>query len=170
MQYYREYLPELKTTTIFQDIDDESILDLLTIMGPKIVYVKAGTQLQLPESGYFYIVLKSHPPKDPEPRRFKYAMPKFGEPGMMMAEIPALSRFLEFMDKPPQMPGPHKPLEVDLDCLLCSGEMIVRFYNDKIAPVQSIMIRNFLGILAQKVMDVRQELFLLRDGVDIFNR
>jgi hypothetical protein len=90
----------------------------------------------------------------------------------MMAEIPALSRFMEYLPQPLKKPfGPgKKELEFDLECLQCSGEMMVKFYDQKTTAAQSIMLRNFLGILAQKVMDVRHELFLSRDGVDIYNR
>jgi ribosomal protein L10 len=51
--------------------------------------------------------------------------------------------------------------------LEASGEMLVKFYNEKVAQAQGVMLRNFLGLLTQKVTDVRQEIFLLRDGIDI---
>ncbi|MDR0549143.1 MAG: hypothetical protein LBI10_07020 [Deltaproteobacteria bacterium] len=169
MENYRDYTPELKTTTIFQGLEDEALLDLLKAMGPPIVRLKAGERLSLPEKGQFFIVLKSSPGREIEPRRFKYAMPKFGEPGMMMAEIPGLSLFMEALAKKPTPPFEPKPLESDLDCLRLTGDMAVKFYDQKVAPAQSVFLRNFLGILAQKVMDVRRELFLLKDGRDIFN-
>jgi hypothetical protein len=98
-------------------------------------------------------------------------MPKFGEPGMMMGEIPSLSQIFKVLPRPTKMPfkGHQKPPALDLDTLEVSGEMMTKFYNERVAPAQSVMLRNFLGILAQKVTDVRQELFLLRDGIDLYN-
>jgi hypothetical protein len=172
MADYCEYLAELKSATIFQDIDDEALIELLETMSPEIVRLKAGEKPPLEDFRKFLIVLRSSPPREIQSRRFKYDMPKFGEPGMMMAEIPSLSRFMEFLDRPLKMPGkgpPCLPRDFELECLLCSADMMVKFYNEKVSQAQSIMLRNFLGLLAQKVMDVRSELFLLRDGVDIYN-
>ncbi|MDR1873265.1 MAG: hypothetical protein LBS60_15315 [Deltaproteobacteria bacterium] len=169
MTNYRDYLPELKSSTLFQDIADDDLIELLETIAPPIVHLKAGQPLEIPDKGNFLIVLRSTPAKELQPRRFKYDMPKFGEPGMMMAEIPSLSRFLEFLGQKPELPFKPKPLDFDLECLKCSGEALTRFYNPKVAPAQSVTLRNFLGILAQKVMDVRRELFLVKEGRDIFN-
>jgi hypothetical protein len=169
MENYSEYLDELMSAPIFLGIGRDSLLELLEALGPRIVRFRAGDCLRPPEPGCFYLTARSNPPRNPEKRRFKYAMPKFGEPGMMMAEIPALSQFAEALDRPPGNPHPSRPLEFDLDCLLFSAEMAAGVYDPKAARIQSIMMRNFLGILAQKVMDVRQELFLVRDGTDIYN-
>lgn len=180
MTNYREYLPELKSTTLFQDIEDDALIAMLDAMQPKITVRKKGEMNIGPmegprnwEESTFRVILKSVPSQGLAPRRFKYDMPKFGEPGMMMGEIPALSRFPEVLEKEGKRGGkmPHapRPLDYDLYTLECSGEMLTRFYSPEIAPAQGVMLRNFLGILAQKVMDVRQELFLLRDGRDIFN-
>jgi molybdate/tungstate transport system substrate-binding protein len=88
-------------------------------------------------------------------------MPKFNEPGMMMGEIPCLSEMLKsrapkmkFKGAPP--PGPKKE-KFDLYLLRMSGEMLTRFYGERYARTQGVMLRNFLGILAQKVTDVRKE-------------
>ncbi len=170
MENYREYLPELKTTTLFQDIDDEALIDLLETMRPPIIRRKAGETIGLrPDMAAFRVVLRG-PVREPAPRRFKWDMPRFGEPGMMMGEIPSLSRFLDHIERPAKPFFTPKPLEHDLDMLEFSGEMLVKFYGEKVAAAQGVVLRNFLGILAQKVTDVRRELFLLRDGVDMYAR
>jgi hypothetical protein len=169
MTNFREYLPYLLSSTLFQDIEGDDLIELLETINPPIVHFKAGEPLSTPDMSHFLVTLRAIPAQNIQPRRFKYDMPKFGEPGMMMAEIPSLSRFMEFLDKKPERPFKPRPLPFDLECLQFSGESITRFYNPKVALAQSVVLRNFLGILAQKVMDVRRELFLLKDGRDIFN-
>ncbi|MDR2141707.1 MAG: hypothetical protein LBR11_07970 [Deltaproteobacteria bacterium] len=169
MENYREYLPELTSTTIFQDIPEEALIELLEAMAPPIRRRPAGEKPSLSDFNSFWIILRADPPQSLEPRRFKYDMPKFGEPGMMMAEIPALSRFLDFIPKTAPKPFEPKPWPFALELLEFTPDSLVKFYSEKVAPAQSVFLRNFLGILAQKVMDVRRELFLLKDGRDIFN-
>lgn len=172
MENYREYLKELKTTTLFQGIDDESLIEMLETMEPRIVHVKKDGEMpiQPPEFKEFAVFLRGYPQKEIEPRRFKYDMPKFGEPGMLMGEIPSLSRMNE-TDRPMRHMGHPKDGHVrewDMDVMMMSGEMVTNFYNEKITNAQSKMLRNFLGILAQKVTDIRHDLFLVRDHFDIY--
>lgn len=172
MENYREYLPELKSTTLFQDIEDEALITLLETMQPKIICKKAGDEPGPWNKEAFKVILRTKPASEIQPRRFKWDMPKFGEPGFLMGEIPELSRFMEKIDRPAggKPPGPPSNLmEKDMDVMEMSGAMITKFYNTKVAETQGVMLRNLLGILAQKVMDVRQELFLLRDSRDIYN-
>jgi hypothetical protein len=61
---------------------------------------------------------------------------------------------MKFKGAPP--PGPKKE-DFDLYMLRMSGEMLTRFYGEQYAQAQGKMLRNFLGILAQKVTDVRKE-------------
>ena len=164
MSNYREFLPELKSTTLFQNIEDEALIALLEVMGPEIVCRKAGTRGMPPidmEKGMFCVVLKGKPLDQLEPRLDVYNMPKFNEPGMMMGEIPCLSemrksRAPKIKFKGPPHGGP-KNEEFDLYMLRMSGEMITGFYGEQYSDAQGIMLRNFLGILAQKVTDVRRE-------------
>jgi len=164
MTNYRDFLPELKSMTLFQNIEDEELIDLLEVIKPEIVARKADDRGMPPidlEKGMFCVVLKGKPLSQLEPRLDTYNMPKFGEPGMMMGEIPCLSEMLrsrapkmKFKGAPP--PGQKKE-DFDLYMLRMSGEMLTRFYGERYAPAQSTMLRNFLGILAQKVTDVRKE-------------
>jgi hypothetical protein len=167
MENYNEYLKELKTTTLFQGIADGELIALLDAMQPKIVHMKAGEKPVM-DPAYFRVILRADPEHPVEKRYFPYDMPKFGEPGMMMGEIPSLSKMFTVIKKHPQMPKGHKPPDMNIDALELSGEMVTAFYGEKIAAAQGKMLRNFLGILAQKVTDVRRELFLLRDGTDMY--
>lgn len=174
MENYREYLAELKTTTLFQDIPDDDLIALLEAMQPKIVMRKAGEDMPAMEPGTFKMALRSTPALEMEPRQFKYDMPKFGEPGMLMAEIPTYSRMADGLPKTTgkakRPPHKMKPLSYDLEMLEFTENMMTDFYGEQHAKAQGIMLRNFLGILAQKVCDVRHELFLLRDCRDMFQQ
>jgi hypothetical protein len=172
MENYDAYLPELKNMPLFQDLEDDALLALLQALGPKIIRKKAGEPPEPPVFGKFKILLKSGSPRAQEPRRFKWAMPAFGEPGFLMGEIPSLSRFFAADPKPMRHKGlfkkKHPIPPTDVEMLEVSGEMLTRYYNAEVAPAQGVMLRNLLGMLAQKVIDTRRELFLLRDGVDLF--
>lgn len=173
MGNYREYLNELKSTTLFQDIPDDELMKLLEVMQPPIRVRKAGEPMPGFAPGTFKMILRATPEQGTVPRQFKYDMPKFGEPGMLMAEIPALSRMAEGLPKnsrPSGPPHPHKDIDYTLEMLEFTPEMITKFYIADIVDAQSTMLRNFLGILAQKVCDVRHELFLIKGGRDMFQR
>ncbi|MDD3656095.1 MAG: substrate-binding domain-containing protein [Atribacterota bacterium] len=164
MPNYSDFLPELKSMTLFQNIDDEALISLLEVMKPEIVYRKAGKYSTLPidiDQGLFCVVLKGKSLDQLEPRLDMYNMPKPNEPGMMMGEIPCLSEMnksraprIKFKGPPPG--GPRNEI-FDLYLLRMSGEMITKYYGNKYSKAQGIMLRNFLGILAQKVTDVRKE-------------
>ncbi|MDD5604581.1 MAG: substrate-binding domain-containing protein [Dehalococcoidales bacterium] len=164
MTDYHKFLPELKSMTLFQNIGDKDLIALLEVMKPEIVQKKADDRGMPPidlEQGMFCVVLKGKPLSQLESRLDTYNMPKFGEPGMMMGEIPCLSETLKsrapkmrFKGAPPPRP---KKETFDLYMLRMSGEMLTRFYGKQYADAQGTMLRNFLGILAQKVTDVRKE-------------
>lgn len=172
MSPYTDYLPELKSTTLFQDLDDADIVALLDAMQPAILHVKTGDIMPDMAPGHFRMFLRTTPAQALVPRAFKYDMPKFGEPGMLMHEIPTLSRMGDTLDA--RRSGherpfhkPH-PLPYDADILEFTENAMTTFYNSAIAAAQGQLLRNYLGILAQKVNDVRHELFLLRDCRDMF--
>lgn len=166
MSKYAEFLPELKSTTLFQNIPDNDLLALLDAMNPEIAVTKAGSEdgpaVDI-DNGIFCVVLKGIPLDRLEERLDVYNMPKPKEPGMMMAEIPVLSEMRN--SKRPKPAGgfkpPHhhakKPVDFDLYMLRMTADMVTKFYNEDVAAAQSIMLKNFLGILAQKVTDVRKE-------------
>lgn len=161
---YGNFLEELKSTTLFKNIEDEALIALLQVMSPEIVLRKAGTS-GIPsidiEKGIFCVILKGSPLDQLEPRLDEYNMPKYTEPGMMMGEIPCLSEMHK--SRTPKMKfkgGPHggpRKEEFDIYLLRMSGEMVTKFYGEQYSKAQGIMLRNFLGILAQKVTDVRRE-------------
>lgn len=172
MSIYREYLPQLKTTTLFQDMCDEDIISVLDAMQPKILKFPKGEKMSPFEKGSFRVILRTTPNQEIQPRQFKYDMPKFGEPGMIMFEIPTLSRMGDSL--PPQKNAKpiHKLriLDYDLEVLEFTENMMTEFYGAHCAAAQGVMLRNLLGILAQKVNDVRHELFLIRDCRDMFRQ
>lgn len=165
MSSYQDFIPELMSSTLFQNIDRDSLIALLDVMKPEIVLHKTDSKSWLPidmENGIFCVVLKGKPLEALEPRLDEYNMPKYGEPGMMMGEIPCLSEMLKSR-APKRRPkgifagGESSPREHDLHLLLMTGEMVTKHYGEQYAKAQSIMMRNFLGILAQKVTDIRKE-------------
>lgn len=169
---YNDFLPQLKSTTLFQDISDEDILALLDVLQPTLIHVNKGELMPEMPAHHFRMFLSTTPAQPIVPRAFKYDMPKFGEPGMLMHEIPTLSRMGETLEKRANGPKrpfhkPH-PLAYDADILEFSENAMTTFYNSAVAPAQGQLLRNFLGILAQKVNDVRHELFLIRDCRDMF--
>lgn len=112
------------------------------------------------------ISLKTEPEKDLQPRRFKWAMPVDYEPGMIMCEIPSLSQYHWVLDN--NFRPFRKPRNVDLYMLEVPNEMFTTFYNEEIAQAQSVLLRNYLGILAQKVMAVRQDLFYINESIGLY--
>lgn len=165
MYNYRDFLPELKSTTLFQFIEDEALIALLEAMKPEIVRREAGAKGFPPidlEKGVFCVVLKGKALDQLEPRLDVYNMPRFNEPGMMMGEIPGLSEMMK--SRAPRMkmkgmpPGPPpKREQIETYLLLMSGEMVTAYYGEQYVVAQGRMLRNFLGILAQKVTDIRKE-------------
>ena len=172
MSKYTEYLPELRTSTLFQHMTDEQIVSLLDAMQPEIVMRKAGDPMPPLENGMYFMALRSTPAKPLVPRQFPFDMPRFGECGMLMGEIPTMSRMYEGLtDKTRhQHPGLKRSLDFDLEMLKFTEDMVTKPYGDAVAEAQGIMLRNYLGILAQKVCDIRHELFLIKDGRDMFQR
>lgn len=166
---YREWLPELKTTTLFQDIADDDLIALLEAMAPQVIHIEVGQYLPLDISRNFAMFLRRYPPKEQVPRRFKWDMPKFEEPGMLMGEIPYLSRYLEREGQFKRPPMRDRPRETACDILLFDVNTILDYRGDAVFSAQKTMLRNLLGILAQKVTDVREELWKLKYDVDIHN-
>lgn len=166
---YAEYLPELRQATLFRDIDDEGIIALLDALKPSI----CDGPLKPPADGSphkaFRMVLRTDPPKKAAPRRFPYEMQERCEPGMLMGEVLVLTRKEEFIKptplsiKPPlpKRPGKMKTLEF-------TPAMLIASCQGKAAEAQRIMLRNMMGMLAQKVVDVRRDLYLERSGYDIY--
>ncbi|HZK02418.1 MAG TPA: substrate-binding domain-containing protein [Anaerovoracaceae bacterium] len=164
MSDYRNFLAELKSTTLFKDIEDEALIALLEVMNPEIVLRKAGTRGMPPidiKEGIFCVILKGKPLDQLGPRLDEYNMPQYTEPGMMMGEIPGLSKMHKSRAPKMRFRGrPHvgpKREEMDLYMLRMTGEMVTKFYGEQHSQAQGIMLRNFLGILAQKVTDVRRQ-------------
>lgn|GEM_PF-2483993 len=166
---FREFLPEMKTTTIFQDIPDEALIKMLETMKPGIALMKRDSPMGGPDPDYYRIILRTVPAREQKPRRFKYAMPNYGEPGMMMAEIPGLAQYMVTLGQ--TMGGPRPGGRVrdhDMYLLDVHQDLFTNYFNEEILPAQRQMWRNYLGILAQKVLDVRRDLLYRYEGLDLY--
>ena len=164
MSRYRAYLPELQTTTLFQGIQDDDIVVLLDALDAEIVIQPKGTPGLPPidiENGIFCMVLRGQPLDRLAERFNAFDMPRVREPGMLMGEIPALSlmrlsRDPEIRGRGPVVEGSLNP-DYDLHLLRLTPEALLVEVDDSVRPAQARMLRNLLGILAQKVTDVRRE-------------
>lgn len=165
---FREFLPEMKTTTIFQGIADDDLVKMLETMKPGIALMKGSDPMGGPDPDYYRIILRRAPALELQPRRFKYAMPRFGEPGMMMAEIPGLAQYMVTLGHLGGGPRPGQTRDHDLYLLDVHQDQFTNYYNEDILPAQRRMWRNYLGILAQKVMDVRRNLLYRYEGHDLY--
>ena len=170
MSKYEPYLEELKSTTLFQSIPEKELLALLDAMDPEIV-VKDPKDLGNPgpdiPKGIFAMCLKGKPLDQLEERLDIYNMPKPHEPGMLMGEIPALSEMTRSRAPKPKKfrfrGRPFPPMKEEEHMLRMTPEMVTKFYGEEHVHAQSIMLRNFLGILAQKVTDTRREKDAMED-------
>ena len=163
MNNYREYIPQLMSMPLFRGIDGEDIVKLLTAMEVDIVCHKKGMErspLNGPdiENDLFCIGLTGTmlPPEDE--RDEVYQNSSFDEVGMMMAEIPVFSEMLKKKGPPKGKfpPHPMRPNEVDRYMLRFSPDQFTT-YIPEVAEAQGKMVRNMLGLLAQKVTNVRKE-------------
>jgi hypothetical protein len=169
MRDYSEYVSSLRGTVLFVGMSDEEIAVVLNAMQPPVVSGPPSRPADGSPHRAFRIVARTDPYRKPCPGRFAYGMQGHGEPGMLMGEILVLSRKEEFMKPTPLEIKPKLPsISWQMEMLELTPEMITRFYGAKVAAAQGKMLRNFLGMLAQKVVDVRRELFLERSGYDIY--
>lgn len=170
MNKYKKYLDDMKNSAIFQDINTDQLLSLLNKFDFPICQSKAGgKRVGMPRNG-FQIALQSYPKTENEKLRFKYDMPTFGACGFLMGEIPSLSRLRDGIKFPPvgSMKFPHGAPKIDLDVMVVDIDTLLTDQGEDTREAQWQLMRNLLGMLAQKVCDVRQELFLLRDGRDMY--
>lgn len=165
---FREFLPEMKTATIFQEIPDDDLIKMLATMKPGIALYKKTDVMGGPDPDYYRIILRTIPAPELKARRFKYAMPHFGEPGMMMAEIPGLAQYMVTLGHVGGGPRPSQTRDYDMYLLDVHRDQFTNYYNEDILPAQRKMWRNYLGILAQKVLDVRRGLLYRYEGLDLY--
>ena len=166
---YAEFLPELRGTTLFEDLSDAEILSALETMRPP---VREGP-LTPPEDGSpheaFLMVLRTDPPKAASPRRFAYDGQKRGEPGMLMGEVLVLSKKELYLKPTPlSVKPPFPPFEGSMLTLEFTPEMLETACDGETALAMAKVRRNLMGMLAQKVVDVRRDLYLERSGFDLY--
>ena len=162
---YRDFLPQLVTMPEFLGIEPEDIIALLEALKPEILCRKAGEE-QSPDNGpdvrrnLFCIRLSGEPIPALEDRDDRYQNPGFTNCGMMMGEIPSLSCMFQNKSLPVKpggpkgMPKPPAPTE-DVYVMRFSPELFCT-YVPEVAEAQGKMVRNFLGMIAQKVTDHRK--------------
>nr|WP_320132297.1 hypothetical protein [uncultured Holophaga sp.] len=174
MSRYADYLPELCTMPLFLGFKDGEILAFLDRMQPAICHdrldLKQAREAHPGQDTPFRVLLRGGSVHELTQSPFPFAMPAFGTPGVLMAEIPSFSRLLDHVRPQGGPPGGHRqgseaPIPESLEF---TPDSITRFHDSETAPLQARMLRNLLGMLAQKVCDVRRELFLLRDGRDLY--
>ncbi len=162
-------MPTLRGTVLFVDMSDDEIVTVLNAMQPPVVFGPPSRPADGSPHKAFWIVARTNPPHEPHPGKFAYGTQEHGEPGMVMGEILVLSRKEEFMKPTPLGIKPMLPkVSWEMEMLELTPAMITQFYGAEVAPAQGKMIRNLLGMLAQKVVDVRRDLYLERSGYDIY--
>lgn len=167
MPDYERYASNLVGTALFQGMDCEEIRALLEAMAPPVHDGRAN-----PDDGpirSFQLVASCSPSRGRQTRMFPYSSDGFCEVGMIMGEIPALSLKDDYLKRTPlSVKKPQPSFDWNIECLDLTPEMICADYGPKISPTQLKMIRNLMGMLAQKVVDVRRELYLERSGWDMY--
>ena len=169
MPTYRDFLPQLLTMPEFLGIEGEDIVALLEALKPEILCQKAGEE-RTPENGpdvrrnLFCIRLSGNPIPAPDVRDDRYQNPGFTNCGMMMGEIPSFSCMFQNKSLPVKPGGPNGKMPMppvpadDVYVMRFSPEQFTTFVPE-VAEAQGKMIRNFMGMLAQKVTDTRKMLF-----------
>lgn len=169
MSDYEDLASSLTKATVFQGLSKDEIFALLVAMRPRLVMGLPPKPPTGEPHRCFWLVAKTIPERPEIKGRFAYGMQPHGEIGMMMGEILVFSRKEEFVKPTPLSIKPRLPqISWDLILLEFTPEMITGFYSEEISLIQGKMIRNLLGMLAQKVVDVRRELYLERSGYDIY--
>ena len=176
MPTYRDFLPQLATMPEFLGIEGEDIVALLEALKPEILCQKAGEE-RTPDNGpdvrrnLFCIRLSGDPIPAPDVRDDRYQNPDFTNCGMMMGEIPSFSCMFQNKSLPVKPGGPNgtfpqppAPTE-DVYVMRFSPEQFTTFVPE-VAEAQGRMIRNFMGMLAQKVTDTRKMLFAANAELD----
>lgn len=166
---YAECLPELRGTTLFKSMSDVEILLALETMRPPV----CEGPLRPPADGSphkaFRMVLRTDPPKAASSRRFAYDGQKRGEPGMLMGEVLVLSKKELYLKPTPlSVKPPFPPFEGSMLTLEFTPEMLETVCDGEAALAMAKVRRNLMGMLAQKVVDVRRDLYLERSGFDMY--
>ena len=169
---YRDLLPRLTAIPLFDGIDGEAIISLLDALQVEVVLQKEGEMRTAdnapdPFRGMFGISLLGPAVSARDEREDPYQNPGFGELGQMMGEIPAFTEL--FKGKAAIMPPSWAPkglFKVDPSAPAQADSLVLRFtpeqfstFVPEVAEAQGKMIRNMLGLLAQKVTDTRKQLF-----------
>lgn len=166
---YSKFADNLVGTVLFQGLERDEILSLLEEMVPP---VREGRH-HPDEDGIhrtFRLVVACEPAVGRKDREFPFSAHGFCEPGMLMGEIPALSRKDEFLKRTPLSIKPPLPEMGDrkITCLEFSPESFCAPVSDANAAAHAVVMRNMMGFLAQKVIGVRRKLYIEQSGWDMY--
>lgn len=178
---YEAYAKNLVGTPLFQGMDSDEIATLLKAMSPSVRQGRANPNDNGGRICDFQLVVSSSAPNPPEAgqaqasdggslkNEFPYSGAGFCQVGMIMGEIPAFSKKDDVVKRTPLWVKPPMPdLDWDIECLDLTPEMVCSDLGEKAAPAQRKFLRNLLGTLAQKVVNVRRDLYIERCGWDMF--
>lgn len=165
---YRECAERLKGTVLFQGMKIDDIEKLLSHMQPTLCEGRHHPDADGIHRT-FRIVVKAEKALPPKPRPFPYSAHSFAQPGMLMGEIPALSLKDYCLGRTPlEIKEKFPPLNFRITCLELSPEALCASVPAELADAHAQLMRNMMGFLAQKVMDVRRELYLERSNWDMY--
>lgn len=169
MTDYTRYADNLAGTVLFQGLARDEVLSLLEEMQPPVCEGRHHPDADGIHRT-FRVVAACSPLPDFRPREFPYSPHGFCEPGMLMGEIPALSRKDEFLNRTPLAIKPAFPAMEDckIECLEFSPESFCAPISQKNSAAHAVVMRNMMGFLAQKVVGVRRKLYLEQSGWDMF--
>ena len=175
---YRDFLPQLVTMPEFLGIEGEDIIALLEALKPEIICRNVG-EAQTTDNGpdirrnLFCIRLTGEPIPAPGERDDRYQIPGYSNCGMMMGEIPSFSCMFQNKSLPTRPRG--NVMKNGFPGMVATTEPVyaMRFSPEQfctivpeVAEAQGKMLRNVLGMIAQKVTDTRKMLFAAQDELE----
>jgi hypothetical protein len=145
---YERWLPELSVCPVFDGLEPEEILSVLTDMGAEIVHFHKGDPALVRGETLkgFGIFLNTTPPQTPRRRKEKWRYPGVATPGWIFAELPG------FSSNPVAVREFTAPEECDI--LFINGDRFVFAGGGTRAHLQ--VLRNQFGIFARKCIALKR--------------
>lgn len=165
---YNACAKQLFGTVLFRGIHLEDIEGLLRHMKPSIREGRHRPDVDGIHRTFRIVVYaeKTLPAKE---RPFPYSAHSFAQPGMLMGEVPALSLKDYYLGRTPlEIKEKYPPLDFQIICIEVSPDVLCAPAPPELASAHAQLMRNMMGFLSQKVIDVRRELYLIRNGWDMY--
>lgn len=164
---YAKWSETLTQTPLFRGLSADEVTCLLSAMAPRVVIGRPSPGQE--GDSAFRLVVECDPPHEVAPGRFEFSMPEDFTPGMLLAEVGALSGFRDFRARLPEHARPPLgELKWEITTLEFTVGMLGRDYGGKVSHLQTVMLVNLSRMMAQKVVDARRSLMLEKHGVDVF--